>query len=88
MIEFFRRFILPSSPLRSKFAVHLNAQKPAETQMVGVTIALEKDKNPLSLNENTTDEGNGEMVEIRAQGNGTAPFTITGVREFKSMIMG
>jgi insulysin len=33
MIEFYTRFILPSSPLRSKLAVHLKAQRAADTEV-------------------------------------------------------
>jgi insulysin len=74
MIEFFNHFILSSSPLRSKFSVHLNAQKSPKAQM-----ALKEDKN-------TTENSKGEIVKIGAQGNGAALFTIMGIREFKSMM--
>jgi insulysin len=85
MIEFYNEYILPSSPVRSKLAVHLNAQAIAETKDTqGVTAVVENGLKALGLNKDKKDEEDGEAVPVKVEGNGTTPFVITDVREFKS----
>jgi insulysin len=85
MIEFYNHFILPTSPARSKLAVHLNAQATAKTEGAsGVTAAVEKGIKMLGLNKDSKDEEDGEVVPGKEEGNGTTPYIITDVREFKS----
>jgi insulysin len=86
MIEFYNHFILPTSPVRSKLAVHLIAQTPAATSS-GVTTAVEKGMKVLGLDEDRKDEEDGEVVsEAKVPDNGTIPYIITDVREFKSLM--
>jgi insulysin len=61
MIAFFERFIHPSSPDRSKLAVHLHAQASAPTE-------------------------NGDVALEKVEGNGTTPYVINDVRQFRSML--
>jgi insulysin len=86
MIEFFKEYILPSSSARSKLAVHLNAQAVTETETkdTGVVAVVEKGLKALGLNKDKKDEEDGEVVSVKVEGNGTTPFVITDVREFKS----
>jgi insulysin len=86
MIQFYKHFIHPTSPERSKLVVHLNAQGPNSTEAIGVTAVLEKSMKVLGLNKDKKDEQDGEVVELEAEGNGTTPFIITDVREFKSKL--
>jgi insulysin len=86
MIEFYKHFIHPSSPERSKLAVHLNAQGPNSNGATGVTAVLEKGMKVLGLNKDEKDEEDGEVVEVKVDRNGTTPFIITDVREFKSKL--
>lgn len=79
MIAYFTFFILPSSPTRAKLAIHLNAQTPA-------TDAVENGLKTLALNKNKKDEEDGEVVPVKTEGNGTTPYIITDVREFKSRL--
>jgi insulysin len=83
MIQFYKNFIHPNSPERSKLAVYLNAQGPNSTEATGVTGVLEKSMKVLGLNKDKKDEEDGEA---KAEGNGTTPFIITDVREFKSKL--
>lgn len=86
MIEFYNRFILPTSPARSKLAVHLIAQTSVATSS-GVTAAVEKGMEALGLNNDSQDEEDGkEVSEAKVLGNGTTPYVITDVRQFKSMM--
>lgn len=85
MIEFFQHYIDPSSPARAKIAVHLNAQTPATTES-SVTAVLEKGLHALGINKDKKDEEDGEAIVVKAQDNGTTPFVITDVREFKSQL--
>jgi insulysin len=78
MTEFFERYIIPSSPARSKLAIHLNAQTSDAVVENGMkTLALNKDKK---------DDEDGEVVPVKQEGNGTTPYIITDVREFKSKL--
>ena len=86
MIQFYKHFIHPTSPERSKLVVHLNAQGPNSTEATGVTGVLEKSMKVLGLNKDKKDEEDGEVVEAEAEGIGTTPFIITDVREFKSKL--
>ena len=89
MIEFYSHFIHPTSPARSKVAVHLAAQTPgcsSESAANPIAAAIEKGMKVLSLNKDRQDQEDGEIVgEIKKkEGNGTTPFIITDVRDFKS----
>ncbi|OWO99030.1 hypothetical protein B2J93_6607 [Marssonina coronariae] len=84
MIDFYDRFILPSSPLRSKLAVHLNAQTPSSTDTSTAAGVIEKSMKVLGLDKNSEDQG--EIAKATPQGNGTTPYVITDVREFKSKL--
>jgi insulysin len=86
MIEYYSRFILPSSPARSKLAVHLNAQAPSSEDNSGVAAVVEKSMKVLGLDKDKKDEEDGEVVSAEIQGNETTPFIITDVREFKSKL--
>jgi insulysin len=99
MIEFFKQYIDPSSPARAKLAVHLNALTQVVNGN-GVTSVLEKgmkalglkqddDSNTASvngLNKGRKDDEDGEIIPVKPEGNGTTPYVITDVREFKSML--
>lgn len=80
MIQFYNQFILPSSPLRSKLAIHLIAQ--------GSSLPEEKpeDQAVLAVNKDRKDAEDGEAVAVKVEGNGTTPYVITDVRQFKSML--
>ena len=84
MIEFYSRFILPASPLRSKLVIHLNAQTPSTDGTSVVTGNIEKGIEVLGLNEYDKDQKYGEHIEV--SGNGTTPYVITDVRNFKAML--
>ncbi|PBP21540.1 peptidase M16 inactive domain-containing protein [Diplocarpon rosae] len=86
MIDFYDRFILPSSPLRSKLAVHLNAQTPSSTDTSTAAEVIEKSMRVLGVEKDSKDQDEGEIIEARPQGNGTTPYVITDVREFKSKL--
>jgi hypothetical protein len=79
MINFYTYYIHPSSTARSKLAIHLNAQTPATS---GVTAALEKGMSAIGLDKESKSEESGEV-----QGNGTTPFVIKDVREFKAQCL-
>ncbi|RDL38193.1 LuxS metallohydrolase [Venustampulla echinocandica] len=83
MTQFYNQFILPSSPARSKLAIHLNAQASDNSK---VATTLEKDIKNLALNKDRKDDEDGEVVPVEAEGNGTTPYIITDVREFKSKL--
>lgn len=83
MIQFYNHFIIPSSPARSKLAIHLNAQA---SDMSKVASTLEKDIKNLALNKDRKDDEDGEIVPVKPEGNGTTPYVITDVREFKSKL--
>jgi insulysin len=80
MIEFYNQFIIPSSPLRSKLAIHLIAQ--------GTSLPEEKPEAQaaLAVNKDRKDAEDGEAISVKAEGNGTKPFVITDVRQYKSML--
>lgn len=87
MIEYYDRYILPTSPLRSKLAIHLNAQDAASNETPTVTGVLEQGKQVLGLdNKDSKDQEASEAPGAKPAGNGTVPFIITDVREFKSMM--
>lgn len=74
MIAFFKQFIDPASPKRSKLAVHLTAQASAPG---------ENGDAPATNGE--TPATNGEYT-TKTERNGTVPYIINDVREFKSML--
>ncbi|KAG9229732.1 Metalloenzyme, LuxS/M16 peptidase-like protein [Amylocarpus encephaloides] len=80
MIEFYEHFILPSSPARSKLAIHLNAQASDTTTTVKNGIKA------LGLNKDHKDNEDGEIMPVHQEGNGTTPYVITDVREFRSRL--
>lgn len=86
MVEFYKRFILPSSPLRSKLAIHLNAQTPSSDLTSGAASVVEKGIKALGLNKDHKDQEDGEAIDVKQEGNGTTPYVITDVREFKSKL--
>jgi insulysin len=86
MVEFYQHFILPSSPARSKLAIHMNAQSPTSTETSSVKEVVGKGLKVLGLNKDKKDEEDGEAAISRVEGNGTTPYIITDVREFKSML--
>lgn len=86
MLEFYNRFILPSSPLRSKLAIHLNAQTPSSNGTSAVASVVDKGMKVLGLNKDHKDQEDGEAIEVKPEGNGTTPYVITDVREFKSKL--
>jgi insulysin len=77
MVQFFNHFIHPTSPARSKLAVHLNAQTPSTNGDSSTVLGLNKGKH-------STEDG--EVVPVKTEGNGTTPYIITDVREFKSKL--
>ncbi|KAE9367559.1 LuxS/MPP-like metallohydrolase [Stipitochalara longipes BDJ] len=85
MIEFYKHFIHPSSPARSKLAVHMKAQSSSpDTSAVKEVVG--KGLKVLGLNKDHKDEEDGEVASVEVEGNGTTPYIITDVREFKSML--
>ena len=44
------------------------------------------DVKSLGINKDKKDDEDGEMVPVKVDGNGTKPFVITDVREFKGMM--
>lgn len=83
MTQFFSHYILPASPARSKLAIHLNAQNTKAADAVPV---VENGVKALGLNKDKKDEEDGEVVPVKTEGNGTTPYIITDVREFKSRL--
>ena len=89
MIEFYQNFIHPSSPARSKLAIHMKAQSPPSSDTSTVMEVVGKGLKVLGLNEDPTDEEDGEVASVArvdVEGNGTTPYIITDVRQFKSML--
>jgi insulysin len=86
MIEFYQHFIHPSSPARSKLAIHMTAQSSAPTDISTVKEVVGKGLKVLGLNKDEQDEEDGEVLSVDVEGNGTTPYIITDVREFKSML--
>lgn len=88
MIDYYQHYIHPTSPARSKLAVHLIAQTvaPVATEKLGISALVEKTEKVLGLNKDTKDEEDGEKEEVKVEGNGTTPYVIKDVREFKSRL--
>ncbi|KAN0095601.1 LuxS/MPP-like metallohydrolase [Hyaloscypha variabilis] len=85
MVEFYKHFVHPSSPARSKLAIHMKAQAASSDASV-VKEVVGKGLKVLSLNKDHKDEEDGEATSVEVEGNGTTPYIITDVREFKSML--
>jgi insulysin len=85
MIEFYQQYIHPSSPARAKLAIHMAAQSPS-SDTSAVEEVVSKGMKVLGLNKDHKDEEDGEAVSVNTEGNGTTPYIITDVREFKSML--
>ncbi|KAL3417361.1 zinc protease [Phlyctema vagabunda] len=81
MIKFFQQYISPASPSRAKLAIYLNAQGTAEETTNGVTGVVEKGMKALGL-----DSAKETTPEVKVVGNGTKPFVITDVREFRAKL--
>jgi insulysin len=107
MIEFYKHFIHPSSPARSKLAIHMKAQSPPSSdtstvmevvgkvmEVVGEVVGkvmevVGKGLKVLGLNKDPKGEEDGEVASVASvdvEGNGTTPYIITDVREFRSML--
>lgn len=83
MIEFYNHYIHPTSPARSKLAIHLIAQTPGEVEeKTGVSAVVEKGMKTLGLK----DVHNGETAPVEEEINRTTPYVITDVREFRSKL--
>lgn len=68
MVEFYATYIVPTSPLRAKLAVHLAAQGVSDkTKEVAAAVA----------------DGENDKVP----GNGTEPYIIDDVRDYKSRLV-
>ncbi|TGO62295.1 hypothetical protein BELL_1121g00020 [Botrytis elliptica] len=80
MIQFYNQFILPSSPLRSKLSIHLIAQGTSLPE------AKPEEQTVLAINKDRKDAEDGEAIAVKAEGNGTVPYVITDVRQFKGML--
>ncbi|KAM0124291.1 hypothetical protein ACHAO1_011085 [Botrytis cinerea] len=82
MIQFYDQFILPSSPLRSKLSIHLIAP--------GTSLAeANSDEKIISMNNEDcedAEDGYGEAIAVKAGDNGTKPYLITDVRQFKAKL--
>jgi insulysin len=85
MVEFYKHFVHPSSPARSKLAIHMKAQAASADASV-VKEVVGKGLKVLGLNKDHKDEEDGEATSVEVEGNGTTPYIITDVREFKSML--
>ena len=80
MIQFYNQFILPSSPLRSKLSIHLIAQGTSFPEG-------NPDEQTISMNnEDHKNAEDGVAIVVNAKSNGTIPYVITDVRQFKSML--
>jgi insulysin len=86
MIEFYQHFIHPASPTRAKLAIHMNAQSPSSEDTSAVMEVVGKGLKVLGLNKDRKDEEDGEVASVETDENGTIPYIITDVREFKSML--
>jgi len=94
MLDFFNYYLHPSSPSRSKLAIHLIAQSKSvddsilskATQVLGLS-SKEPDITSLGINKDKKDGEDGEIIPVKMEGNGTKPFVITDVREFKSLLL-
>jgi insulysin len=85
MIDFYRRLIDPKSPLRSKLAIHLHAQAatPEEASVPVVSKAMQTlGLSKKSSKSDIEDEYPAPTVEP----NGTTPYVIKDVRNFKAML--
>lgn len=82
MVLFYNQYLLPSSPIRSKISVHLNAQASAAPS--GPVLVIEKGLEAMEQKEqkaaDLTTEAEGD---VQVSANGTKPYIITDVREFK-----
>lgn len=85
MIEFYKHFIHPLSPARSKLAIHMNAQSPG-SDISAVKEVVSNGLMVLGLNKDRKDPEDGEVTSVGVAANGTTPYVITDVREFKSML--
>ena len=92
MIELYDRYILPSSPSRSKLAIHLNAQTPVKAANSGstklaVSAIVDKGAQALGITSRFVEDlPEAVSPPARPEGNGTIPITIEDVRSFKSQM--
>ncbi|CCU81260.1 a-pheromone processing metallopeptidase Ste23 [Blumeria hordei DH14] len=80
MIEFFDHYICPTSPSRSKLAVHLNAQPVVN----GPATPDAQSSADLASIKDKTEEG--KSIPLASSNNGKPPIKITDVRSFRSML--
>jgi insulysin len=64
----------------------MTAQSSTPTDTSPVKQAVGKGLKVLGLNKDRKDEEDGEATSAEVEDNGTTPYTITDVREFKSML--
>lgn len=76
MIEFYNRFIIPSSPTRAKLVVYLMAQASADTVSVDQLSALVKE---LDLNPEATDATKAKLQE-KVQGLGSVEKMVEAIK--------
>lgn len=62
------------------------AQSSTPTDTSTVKEVVGKGLKVLGLNKDHKDEEDGEVLNVDVEGNGTTPYIITDVREFKSML--
>ncbi|RKF74782.1 putative zinc protease mug138 [Golovinomyces cichoracearum] len=83
MIEFFKHFIDPYSPQRSKLVVYLEAQTSV---MESSTSNSGKEEDVNKLQNSLNIEGDSVAANPSLFDNGTTPYIITDVHEFKSKL--
>jgi insulysin len=100
MLEFFKQYVHPASPVRAKLAIHLHAKgvseapTPVEQLPNEVTAAVEKGVDMSKIESNLTETASGVVPNgISSDStatNGTAPsqqpYIIKDVREFRSRL--
>ncbi|KAG9246960.1 Metalloenzyme, LuxS/M16 peptidase-like protein [Calycina marina] len=91
MIAFYDHYILPSSPHRSKLAIHLNAQGTAEVAATASSAVFKvKEAGAKVLGEViskfTEDLPERSKPAAKPEANGTTPIVIKDVREFKTQL--
>jgi len=90
MIDLYDRYIIPSSPRRSKLAIHLNAQVSVESadsgsSIIDVSAVVEKGAKALGLTSKFVEDlPEAVSPPAKPEGNGTTPIIIEDVRAFKS----
>jgi len=92
MIELYDRYIIPSSPSRSKLAIHLKAQTQVEaidsgSSIIDVSAAIEKGAKALGITSKFVEDlPEAVSPPAKPESNGTTPIVIEDVRAFKSQM--